>query len=151
MRKLLIPVMAFAVLALSVALVAGCSSNSSTTTPTVPTTPKSSPSTSPSSGGTTITIADFSFSPATVTVAVGAKVTWKNTGATDHTVTGSGWDSGNIAPGSEYSKTFDTAGTFDYHCSIHPTMTGKVIVTASGTSGGTGGGTPSPSGPASGY
>jgi len=145
MRKMLVLVTVLAVLAVAVVLVSGCG-KSTTTTPTVPTTPKSTPSTTPSSGGANVTIADFSFSPATVTVAVGTKVTWKNTGATDHTVTGTGWDSGNIASGSQYSKTFDTAGTFDYHCSIHPTMTGKVIVTASGTSSGTTtSATPSPS------
>ena len=138
MRKLLIPVLAVGVLALAVALVAGCSSKSTSTTPT---TPKTTPSTTPSSGGTNVTIVDFSFSPSTVTVAVGTKVTWTNSGSTAHTITGSDWDSGQVQPGSTFTHTFNTAGTFDYHCSIHPTMTGKVIVTASGTSGGTSGGT----------
>ena len=75
-------------------------------------------------------IVDFGFSPATLTVPVGTTVTWTNTGQVDHTVTANGgaFASGTLAPGASYSFTFRTAGTFAYHCAIHPFMTGTVIV-----------------------
>lgn len=144
MRKLLIPVLVFAMLALSLALVAGCSSKSTTTTLT---SPKSTPSTTPSISGAKVSIIDFSFNPSTLTVAPGTTVTWTNNGSTAHTITGPDWDSGQVQPGSTFTHTFNTAGTFAYHCTIHPTMTGQIIVTASGTSGGgtTTSTTPSPS------
>jgi plastocyanin len=79
-----------------------------------------------------VTISGFAFAPATITVPVGTKVTWTNQDSTDHTVTaddGNAFDSGNIANGATFSFTFTTAGTFPYHCAIHPSMTARVIVT----------------------
>jgi plastocyanin len=56
-------------------------------------------------------------------------VTWTNNDSATHTITGDGGlDSGDVATGGTYSKTFDKAGTYKYHCSIHPTMTGEVVV-----------------------
>lgn len=78
-----------------------------------------------------ISIGDASmvgFLPTTMTVKRGVTVTWTNRDVTTHTVTGSGWGSGDIAPGATYSRTFSTAGSFDYHCTIHPTMQGTVNV-----------------------
>lgn len=77
-----------------------------------------------------VTIDDMVFSPNTVKVSKGTKVTWTNKDNTVHTVTGvnGGPDSGNINPGKSYSFTFDTAGTFTYHCNLHSSMTGTVIV-----------------------
>ena len=84
-------------------------------------------------GGTTgnnVSIAGFAFSTTSLSVAKGTKVTWKNNDATTHTVTSDDgtFDSGNIAPGGSYSYTFADAGTFAYHCKIHPGMTAKVVV-----------------------
>ncbi len=80
-----------------------------------------------------VVINNFAFSPAAITVKAGTKVTWKNNDSTTHTVTENdsqaGPASGNLAPGSSYSFTYTTAGTFKYHCSIHPDMTGTVTVT----------------------
>ncbi len=79
-----------------------------------------------------VTIADFAFSPATITVAIGTTVTWTNKDTTAHTVTlddGSA-TSDDIAPGSTYQHAFTTAGTFTYHCKIHPTMTATVTVSS---------------------
>jgi plastocyanin len=78
-----------------------------------------------------VTIAGFAFSPAAVTVRVGDRVTWRNDDSTTHTATsGSAWSTGNISPGSSKSITFTRAGTYDYICAIHPTMTGRVVVRA---------------------
>lgn len=115
-----------AALVVTLMVAAGCGSKKTTT----PTTPKTTPSTSPPSGstGSTVVIKDFTFEPSQLTVKAGTTVTWKNEDSTVHTVTGTGWDSGQVQPGAEFQKTFDTAGTYDYHCSIHPSMTGKVVV-----------------------
>jgi plastocyanin len=76
---------------------------------------------------------DGSFSPQIVAISAGDTVVWKNVGAMNHTSRGirNGplvWDSGNLAPGQTYSRTFTAAGRFGYGCSIHPNMTGEVIV-----------------------
>jgi plastocyanin len=69
------------------------------------------------------------FAPATLTVAVGDTVTWTNQDFTTHTVTGlPELNSGFINPTASYPHTFNTAGTFDYHCEIHPFMTGRIVV-----------------------
>jgi len=94
-----------------------------------------------------VTIASFAFSPASLTVTAGDSVTWSNNDSTGHTATaGDGsFDTGTIAPGATASVTFATAGTFAYACTIHPTMTGTIVVEAAagsggGSSGGSGGG-----------
>ncbi|HSL77036.1 MAG TPA: cupredoxin family copper-binding protein [Candidatus Limnocylindrales bacterium] len=76
-----------------------------------------------------VAISGFSFSPRTVTVKVGDSVTWTNSDAQTHTATsGSAWNTGDIGNGESKSITMDRAGTFDYICAIHPTMTGTVVV-----------------------
>jgi plastocyanin len=73
------------------------------------------------------------FTPNPITVKVGDTVTWTNNGAITHTSTSNtgAWNTGNLAPGATSSAvTFTTAGTFAYHCAIHPSMTGSVIVSA---------------------
>jgi plastocyanin len=80
-----------------------------------------------------VTIDNFAFAPASITVKKGTTVTWTNKDSATHTVTESdgqdGPDSGDLAHGKSYSFTYDTAGTFKYHCAIHPDMLGTVIVT----------------------
>ncbi len=72
----------------------------------------------------------FGFSPQTLTIAIGTIVIWKNNTSAPHTVTsdGSAFDSGTIAPGGTFSFKFTHAGTFAYHCSIHPHMTATITV-----------------------
>jgi plastocyanin len=78
----------------------------------------------------TVTISSFSF-PATTTVGVGDTVTWRNQSGATHNATADGgsFSSGSIADGAAKSVTFDTAGSFPYHCTIHPSMTGTIVVT----------------------
>ena len=79
-----------------------------------------------------VDISNFSFNPAVLTIKAGTKVTWVNNDSTSHTVTS---DSGNLlnsptlATGQSFSFVFPTTGTINYHCSIHPSMKGTVIVT----------------------
>ena len=89
--------------------------------------------TTPGAEGVSVEIKNFAFEPKTVAIKVGQTVTWTNQDSVAHTVAGDGGiDSGDLSKGKSYSKTFDTAGTFNYHCSIHPSMTGQVIVEKSG-------------------
>jgi plastocyanin len=86
-----------------------------------------------------VTIAGFAFSPSTVTVSVGDTVTWTNNDGATHTATADGgqFDTGNISGGGgSDSVTFNSAGTFAYHCQIHSAMTGTVVVRAASRGGG---------------
>jgi LPXTG-motif cell wall-anchored protein len=82
----------------------------------------------------TVSIEDFFFSPANMTVAPGTTVTWVNNGQAPHTSTADdgAWDSGTLQPGESFSFTFDQAGTYTYLCSIHPDMTGAITVSGGG-------------------
>jgi amicyanin len=77
-----------------------------------------------------VEIVDFAFSPTTLTITAGDTVTWTNSDAVVHTATGSGFDSGLLDQGESYSFTFSAAGTYDYVCTPHPTMTGQIVVQA---------------------
>ncbi len=91
---------------------------------------QSKPVTAPQ-GGNNIEISGFAFSPATMTISVGDTVTWTNMDIMSHTVTsdsGTELGSSSFGKGGTYSHTFSTPGTFAYHCSIHSSMKGTVIV-----------------------
>ncbi len=77
-----------------------------------------------------VTISNFAFSPQTITVSKDTAVTWTNQDSASHTVVSDDnkFNSSQLASGAKFKFTFDNAGTFSYHCSIHPGMTGKVIV-----------------------
>ena len=80
-----------------------------------------------------IDIKNMMFTPSQITVAKGGTVTWTNNDSTTHTVVDDlsnvgGPASGDIAPGSTYSFTFNKTGSFQYHCSIHPSMRGTIVV-----------------------
>lgn len=95
-----------------------------------------SPTDAPSAGapgGTTaaVSVVDFGFQPADLTVAAGTTVTWTNTGSATHTVK---WSDGTpastgLTSGATYQRTFDAAGTFPYVCGIHGSMSGTITVT----------------------
>jgi len=77
---------------------------------------------------------NFAFEPSSLTVHAGDNVTWVNNAGVDHTVVSDNstdaFNSGIIANGQSYTRQFDQVGTFPYHCSIHPYMTGTITVTA---------------------
>lgn len=82
-----------------------------------------------------VALQNFTFNPNTVTINRGDSVKWTNNDVTNHTVTPSGsnaaasdFGSGALKQGDSYAYKFNQAGTYAYHCSIHPSMTGKVIV-----------------------
>lgn len=78
----------------------------------------------------TIDISDFKFDPSNVTVPLGATVTWVNHDSALHDATDDdgAWDTGTLAQDDEGSISFDTAGAYDYHCSIHPYMKARLTV-----------------------
>ncbi len=78
-----------------------------------------------------VNIQGFAFSPSSTTVKKGTKVIWTNNDNVSHTVTsdaGSLLASPTLSPGASFSFTFDNAGFFGYHCSIHPMMKGIIVV-----------------------
>ena len=116
-KRSLLSVLILASLALT-----GCGSTSST-----------SPTPPPTSGtGDTITVpaGTLSISPTTLNVDAGTTVVWQNRDSTTHTTTSdtAGLWNANLAPGQQFSRTFPTAGTFTYHCTIHAGMSGTVVV-----------------------
>lgn len=98
-----------------------------------PATPEAVPAASPVAQAVTVTIVDFAFEPAELTVPVGTTVTWINEGPTDHTTVAFDggakiWDSDILAAGDEYAFTFEEAGSYDYVCGLHPDMTAHIDV-----------------------
>jgi len=79
---------------------------------------------------TVIIISRADFSPATLTIAVGSTVIWKNRGPVAHTVTSDDgtFDSGDLPAGGTFRFTFTKSGTFPYVCDYHPYMKGTIIV-----------------------
>jgi plastocyanin len=77
-----------------------------------------------------VSIDNFSFSPKEITVGKGTTVTWVNRDDVPHTVVngGKGFRSKALDTDDQFSFTFTEAGTYTYFCSVHPMMTGKVIV-----------------------
>lgn len=110
----------------AVVLLSGCSLYRNSTQPSnnQPTTSTVSPI-----SGNAISIQNFAFSPAILTVKKGTTVTWTNNDSAPHALKSNTFNSNMLSKGQQFSFTFDTIGSFDYSCSIHPSMTGKIIVT----------------------
>ncbi len=72
------------------------------------------------------------FSNTNLVITAGTKVVWENDDTMIHTVTAddASFDSGDIQPGGSYSRTFNSTGTFAYHCKLHPGMIAVVVVNA---------------------
>ncbi len=90
-----------------------------------------------------VAIQNFAFSPRTLTIAPGDTVVWTQQDSAPHTVTsdtGAWTASADLGSGQTFSHTFTTAGTFPYHCAVHPNMTATIVVASSGATGGTGSG-----------
>jgi plastocyanin len=79
-----------------------------------------------------IVIVDFAFAPAEITITVGQRITWVNDDGAPHGLAFSDGAKGTdlLLPAATFSRRFDRPGTYDYHCSVHPYMTGRVVVRA---------------------
>jgi plastocyanin len=128
MRRPILPALAMAAMLAVAACGGGTTPPPSQAAPSV-----AAPSTGQSAaagGSQSVEIKNFAFNPATLTVKVGDKVSWKNSDSAAHTVTfddGSA-DSNDIANNATFDHTFSTAGTFAYHCKIHTNMKGTITV-----------------------
>jgi plastocyanin len=131
-----------ACLALGGALVAGCGSSSSSSKTTSSATPAASapakststPAAAPAatSAAVPVTMLNIQFNPKSVTAKVGQTVKWTNQDSVDHNVTatsGETFKSKNFGKGGTYVYKLDKAGTIQYVCTIHPGMTGTIVVT----------------------
>jgi plastocyanin len=98
----------------------------------VPTASTGRPATTPppAAGPASVTIKDYVYAPDPVRVRAGSSVTWTNNDAAPHTASADNgaWDTGSLTEGKSGTVRFDTPGTYSYHCALHPTMKGKVIV-----------------------
>lgn len=111
--------------ALGLFLLAGCGGSKSSNNSMNPTSSGNTPVMAAS-----VSIVNFAFSPNVVHLKVGGTVTWTNKDASPHTVTdlGGSFDSGSLATDQTFKRTFTTAGTYTYHCTIHSTMASATIV-----------------------
>ncbi|HUW85315.1 MAG TPA: cupredoxin family copper-binding protein [Methanoregula sp.] len=122
-------------------LVCGCTQSPTTVQPTatVPVTQQTTQQltvttipalqTTASVSDNTIRIKNFAFDPASITVKAGSTVRWVNQDSVPHRILfADNVDSNVLAAQQSYSRKFDQAGTYDYSCTIHPTMQGTVIV-----------------------
>ena len=115
-----------ACLALGGALVAGCGSSSSSSKSNSASTPAAT------SAAVPVTMLNIQFNPKSVTAKVGQTVKWTNQDSVDHNVTatsGETFKSKNFGKGGTYVYKLDKAGTIQYVCTIHPGMTGTIVVT----------------------
>jgi amicyanin len=78
-----------------------------------------------------VEIKNLAFNPSAITIKTGGKVTWTNADSMGHDIvsdSGESFKSEILSTGQSFSHTFSTAGTYQYHCGIHPSMIGKVVV-----------------------
>ncbi len=77
-----------------------------------------------------VTISAFAFSPATVEVPIGSQVNWINQDKASHSIISDtdSFSSDTLKQGDSFNHTFNTAGTYKYHCGFHKYMTGTVVV-----------------------
>lgn len=86
----------------------------------------------PVESGGKVSIANFAFTPAEMTIQAGGSVTWTNDDGAPHGLEFHDGAKGTdlLLPGGTFSRRFDRPGTYDYHCAVHPYMTGRVLVRA---------------------
>lgn len=121
----------YALVATVVLAAAACGGGGDTTGPTNTGNPGGTPGTpTPPVVQNSVGVGNNFFSPADIQVAAGTTVTWTwGSDAITHNVTfGDGTSSGNKSAGASYSRTFATAGTFTYSCTLHGGMNGSVLV-----------------------
>ena len=101
-----------------VLLIYSCSSNKAKVNPT------------PSTPAATVAIQNFAFVPDTVRIKAGNSIKWTNMDTAPHTATdlANAFDSGSLATGQTFNFTFNTTGTFTYHCLIHSMMKNAVVI-----------------------
>jgi plastocyanin len=132
-------------IAFSLLAVTACGSDDATSSDSIatPDTPVTTPDTSMTTDGpdavdapsaeASVGVKDSRFDPTDIEIAAGGTVTFTNNDPYDHTITSAAdssieFDSGAIGQDATFEQTFDTAGTYEYFCEIHPTMRGTITV-----------------------
>jgi len=122
----------FALAAASMLVLAACGGGSSAApSDTEPSTAGDPCASSTAAGTVSASIIDFEFDPATVNAKVGDVISWTNDGAAPHTATVDGTPActtPQLAPGASGGISFSAAGTYPFHCSVHPTMKGTIEI-----------------------
>jgi plastocyanin len=100
-----------------------------------PTPAPASGTSTPAAESVTVYIDGMRFNPSNITVKPGTTVTWVHGSQMPHTISGNadGLRSGTLYNGQQYSHTFNTAGSYNYICGLHPSMTGNVVVEEAAT------------------
>jgi plastocyanin len=113
----------------------GCASNNNSVSSSMSQSSNSSSISVSSAQKNQITIKDFAFAPAVLTVKVGDTVTWQNMDSATHSIGSTTFNndsttftSPDIAQSKTFSKKFDKKGTYDYYCGIHTYMKGQIVV-----------------------
>lgn len=120
MKKFFLPVL----LVVVIFTLSGCSyASNSQTNPTGATQTPSN-----ANGSNSIEIRNFSFNPAKLTIKAGTTVTWTNGDSAPHQIKSDSFNSSPLSQGQSYSFQFNDPGTYDYICSIHPSMKGEIVV-----------------------
>jgi plastocyanin len=123
-------VVSFLLPALALVAVAACGSSAKSSATTSKAANASVASTRAAAATAAVSIKNFAFSPVPLDVKVGETFTVTNHDGTDHTFTDNGgaFDTGHIAPAASKTVAIAKAGTYDYHCNIHPSMKGVIQV-----------------------
>jgi plastocyanin len=126
MRRLASPLLLVA----AVAIIAAACNGTGSTAYGAPASTAATATTTAATAANAAAIKGFAFQPDVLKVEVGAKVTWTNDDTVAHTVTAdtNSFASGNLQPRGSFSFTFTRQGTYAYHCSIHPSMHGSIVV-----------------------
>lgn len=92
--------------------------------------PSSDAKVAPTTSAANVELQSFAFSPSSLTVKKGVTVTWTQKDSVPHTIVSDNgaFESPQLSKGQTWNFTFNDAGTYSYHCSIHPSMTAKIVV-----------------------
>ena len=126
-------IVAVAVVAIGLGIIVKRHPSTTVMVPASPTSSSQATADAQSTATNAVSLQNFAFLPASITVKAGTKVTWTNQDDVNHSVindmSGTGPASSLFGRDATYSYTFTTAGTYTYHCQPHPYMHGTVIVT----------------------
>jgi plastocyanin len=135
MKKLVYVALLSGLIIMGMTMAISCSTASTTTSATpkpggAQTSPPPGQTPGPDFQPAAVSIENFSFVPASLTVKIGTTVTWTNNDAATHTITSNtgAFESQNLANGGTFSFTFDKTGVYEYHCAIHSSMKGTITV-----------------------
>lgn len=123
-------IISLAVVLIAILITGGCGlyGNNQAGAPRTTPAPAAAQPAAPQDNANAINIENFSFSPGTITIKKGAAIIWTNNDSAPHKIKSAAFNSEILNQGQSFSFTFNETGTFSYLCSIHPSMTGEIIV-----------------------